>query len=132
MLKLIRFGFTGALGTAVHIAVALVMVSHFDWALPQANVLAYVAALLFSYTGHSLWVFRHRLSLRRFLRFTLVNSASLIVITVLSWLADAYQVNRQLAVLLIACAVALLSFWLHNRITFAALSPAAEPKQERV
>ena len=124
MMKLLRFGLVGVLATTVHIAVALSLVSGLAWALPAANVLAYGVALLVSYTGHSLWVFRHPLQRRRFLLFVLVNSVSLVVIAGLSWLAEYYQLDPELAVVLIALLVPLVSFGLHSRITFSPAAPA--------
>jgi len=119
MKRLLRFGLTGGLATAVHLGVALALVSGAGWALWPANVIAYLSALLVSYFGHALWVFGQRPLAGNFMRYLLVNSVSLLIISALSWLAEHFSLDHRLAVVLIATSVPLSSYVLHSRYTFA-------------
>lgn len=56
--QLIRFGLIGAVATATHVALFVILIEWLGIRSAGANVVAYLVASIVGYAGHSAWTFR--------------------------------------------------------------------------
>jgi len=57
--QLFRFGIVGIVAAIVHFSVVIFLVQNFHYVPLKANIFGFMGGLLFSYSGHRFWTFRH-------------------------------------------------------------------------
>lgn len=62
--QFVRFGLVGIFATVTHVALFVTLIEWLGIGTAGANVLAYLAACLVGYSGHSAWTFRVRADIR--------------------------------------------------------------------
>ncbi|MBB3006210.1 GtrA family protein [Cupriavidus alkaliphilus] len=116
--KLVRFGISGGIATAVHFSVAWMVFSFLTPRVDVANGIAFVVANVFSYVLHTLWSFSSSMSPQQFMRFMLVSLAGLLISTGLPTLLGAGRFWLSTGAVLVAvpaCSFLLHNFWTYRR-----------------
>lgn len=71
--RIMRFGFVGIIATAIHMVVALSCKYYFSAPPQLANIIGFMIAFIFSFTGQYFWTFKSKASLpKAILKFFLV------------------------------------------------------------
>lgn len=115
----LRFVVTGLVATAVHAAVVLVLLRLADASYAGANLVASLAATLFSYLVNTLWSFEQRVNAANAWRFCTV---ALLGATLAGLVAAACEVagwSPGAAILAVVAVVTPLTYLLHRTWTFA-------------
>ena len=106
--QIVRFGIVGAVATAVHLGVVIILVE--TTVVPEplvANVIAFCCAVLVSYFGHNYWTFQHRHhNAQKFARFVLITLSALGLNQMILYVATRqlgldYRVGLLLVILLV-------------------------------
>ena len=119
--QIIRFGGIGGLVTIVHVFIALMVRSAFDFSPFQANFVGFFCAVLLSYIGHARFTFgASETPFPQFLRFLFVALFGLAVSTGTVWLID-IQLGLSFSFAMISVGVLVpaatfvaLRFWVFN------------------
>lgn len=115
--RLVRFGLTGGLATAIHVVVAFAVI-HFvyDHAL-TANVLGFLFAFSFSYIAQTLYVFKKRVNWTNALRFFLVQFGALLLSQAVSNFVP--ESNSYINVLIVVCILPVITYLIHKVWTYS-------------
>lgn len=108
-----RFALVGVVATSIHIGVVWILISQFMVAPFLANLIAFLTAFVFSFTGQYIWTFRsdrHWLSaLARF--FFIASSAFAVNNIVLISLLRSELMNSSLAAVLAVFVIPLFTYF---------------------
>jgi len=115
---LCRFALTGLLATLLHVATATLLIEAGHWSPGWANGAAFLLANVASYTFHSRWTFRARLSLATWRRFILVSVAAWALTVGLSSTVAALGGHYLLGIALVTTVVPAFSFLAHRGFTY--------------
>ena len=119
-LKALRFGAVGLGVTLLHTAIALGLLGA-GWAGPMwANGIAFVTSTVVSYLANSIWSFRAGVEIGSSFRFAVVSLVNFGLTLTIAYVAKKIGIAPQIGVLVIACALPVFSFCLHNFWTFSA------------
>ncbi len=117
--RLFRFGVSGGVATAVHMAVALSWLAFASPSSAIANAVAFVVANVVSYLMHTLWTFSGQLGDGRTLaRFLLVSLLGVCLSAAIGGVTDKLGLAPLLGVLLVVCIVPVVTYVLHRRFTY--------------
>ncbi|SOE59522.1 Putative flippase GtrA (transmembrane translocase of bactoprenol-linked glucose) [Burkholderia sp. OK233] len=118
LIRLIRFGVCGLSATALHVGVAVVLISHVGTSQLLANTAAFACATCWSYLVNTLWSFSSSLRVRNVWRFITVSLAGAALTGLLSYLAQITGSGPWVGIAMVVCAVTPLSFVTHRRWTY--------------
>ena len=112
VLTMSRFTIVGIIATCIHISIVWVLIAQFRIEALLANLVAFLAAFIFSFTGQHLWTFRSKRSWRSALaRFFPVSSFGFVLNNiVLISLLDMGYMPDSLAAMLSACVIPIVTF----------------------
>lgn len=112
IITFVRFFIVGAAATLIHISVATLSISQFDLPVFRANLLAFLVAFMFAFSGHFIWTFRSQSHLARslFRYFTISISAFALNNLVLLTLVNTGVLSDIVSVILAAAVIPLISF----------------------
>ncbi|MBB3011611.1 GtrA family protein [Cupriavidus alkaliphilus] len=116
--KVVRFGVSGGIATAVHFSVAWAVFSFLTPRADIANGVAFVVANIFSYVLHTLWSFSSSMSPQQFARFIVVSLVGLGISTGVPALLGAGRFWLSTGTVLVAvpaCSFLLHNFWTYRR-----------------
>jgi putative flippase GtrA len=117
--RFVRFAGIGAVNTAVHVAVVVVLVELVGFGSVAANVSAFIVANTFSFWANSRWTFRASLSARRYSRFLVVSLLGLGVTAAASGFANWMNWHYLVGTLLVFCTLPVLTFTAHQAWTWS-------------
>jgi len=118
LIRLIRFGVCGLSATALHVAVAVVLISHTGASPTLANTVAFACATCWSYLVNTLWSFSSSLRVRNVWRFIAVSLGGAALTGLVSSLAQVAGAGPWTGIAMVICAVTPLSFVTHRRWTY--------------
>lgn len=118
--RLFRFGITGLMATAIHVMVAVSLISRLGVPPYVANPIAFVIATGFSYAANTLWSFSSQLSRRTLWPYACVSIFSCLATAAISAAADAAHLDYRIGILLVIMIVTPVNFVLHNVWTYRA------------
>ena len=114
--KIIRYGLTGGISTAIHITVAYLYLYFVDTSLFVSNTLGFMVAFVFSYLVQSLYVFKHAIGLSKALKYFIVQFASLLAAIFIS---DYLPLeNSYIKTILVILILPLITYVVHKFWTF--------------
>jgi len=116
-IKIIRYAFIGLISTAIHLSVAYTYLYYVNDSIFISNVIGFLSAYLFSYTIQSKYVFKHAISLKKALKYFIVQFSSLMVAIGISYIAIMY--NSYIKTLGVAFLLPLITFIVHKFWTFS-------------
>ncbi|AOK50868.1 sugar translocase [Burkholderia sp. MSMB617WGS] len=116
--RLVRFGVSGALSTALHAAIAGALMGAFAATAVQANAVAFVCATGASYLLNTLWSFSAPLRWRNVVRFLAVSAAGLMLTMAISRGVQALGVASAWSIAAVVALVPPLTFAMHRRWTY--------------
>lgn len=114
----IFFLLVGVLATAVHVAVASVLITGAGWRVVFANGVAFCVATLASYSLNSRLTFQQPLSGRTLQRFLAVATAGLALSMAISGGAERAGLHYLVGIALVVSGVPVLSYLAHSRWTY--------------
>lgn len=115
--QLVRFGATGAIATSIHAgaAAAYLFIRGTEASALVANLVGFSCAFLWSFVGHTYFVFRYPgTAAEVFPRFAAVSAATFVISMLVSFIVDGLGFSPLLAVGLVVIIVPILSY-LGNR-----------------
>jgi putative flippase GtrA len=116
--KVVKFGVSGGIATAVHFSVAWAVFSFISPRADIANGLAFAVANVFSYVLHTLWSFSSSMNPQQFVRFMVVSLVGLGISTGIPNLVGSgnFWVSTGLVLVAVpACSFLLHNFWTYRR-----------------
>jgi putative flippase GtrA len=116
--RLLRFGITGVAATAIHVAVAMLLITRLAVAPYIANPIAFVIATCFAYTANTLWSFATRMSHRTLWRYLSVSALSCLATAAVSAMAEAAHLDYRIGIALVVLIVTPVNFTLHSLWTY--------------
>ena len=118
-----RFALTGLAATLLHVVTATLLIEAAHWPPGWANGAAFLLANVASYTLHSRWTFRTRLSLATWRRFILVSVGAWALTVSISSTVATLGGHYLLGIALVTTIVPALSFLAHRFFTYRRPSP---------
>lgn len=118
MRRFISFAAVGGLATAVHVAVASVLIVAAGWPAGFANGAAFCVATVASYSINSRVTFRRAVSRRTLWRFIAVAAAGALVSMAISGAADRLGLHYLIGIALVVVSLPPLTFVAHSRWTY--------------
>jgi putative flippase GtrA len=113
-----RFVVSGVSVTALHFAVALLLIERARATPAVANSIAFAIATAVSYVLNTRWSFAAALGARTLTKFLLVSAIGLVLAATVSWLAQQQGLSSLTGICLVACTVAPATFTLHKFWTY--------------
>jgi putative flippase GtrA len=113
-----RFAVSGVFVTAMHFAIALLLIERAGTAPAIGNGIAFMIATGVSYVINTTWSFSTQLGTGTLIKFMLVSGAGLVVAASVSWLADQHGLSHIAGIFLVACTVPPVTFMLHRLWTY--------------
>lgn len=120
--RLLRFGVTGVLATAIHVTVATTLIAGFGVPPYIGNAVAFLVATTVSYLINTQWSFASRLSRRTLRRYIAVAALGCLLTVAVSGAAQLAGLDYRIGILLVIMLVTPITFVLHNVWTYR--SPA--------
>lgn len=117
-MRLLRFGTTGMLATAVHVVVAASLITQFAVLPYLANATAFLAATVFSYTLNTRWSFGSRMSHRTLWRYATVSVFGCLATMAVAAAADKAHWDYRIGIALVIVLVTPITFVLHSAWTY--------------
>ncbi|MGV2990249.1 GtrA family protein [Vibrio sp. E150_011] len=120
--RIVRFGLTGGLATAIHISVAFVFLAYIKDNVFLANICGFTLAFIFSYFAQTVLVFRHKVNWGNAARFFLVQFGSLMAAQGISELFSNVilsDVNSYLRVIIVVFILPIITYVVHKVWTFS-------------
>ncbi len=114
--KIIRYGFLGGIATLIHFSVASLYLYFINNSIVQSNITGFLIAYIFSYLMQSKFVFEHKISIEKAIKYFIVQFTSLLLAISLSGLFDDF--NSYLRTLIIVVLLPLITFVIHKFWTF--------------
>ena len=114
--KLVRYGFIGGVSTLIHISVASLYIYFINDSLLKSNISGFLVAYIFSYTIQSRFVFEHKVSFSKALKYFLVQIGALVVAIFLSDILEGF--NSYIKSVVVALLLPLVTFFIHKFWTF--------------
>ncbi len=116
-MKLVRYGLLGLISTGIHVLVAFIFIRLVGPSLFFSNLAGFFVAYHFSYYAQSKWVFDSGLSLKKSMKYLLVQLISLMLAILFSHTVGTISVH--LKVILTAFVLPLITFFVHKVWTFS-------------
>ena len=112
------FAFVGLLNTCVHLAILVSLVEERIFSSSLANVVAFLAASVFSYGLNSVMTFRKRLAWAQYLSFLMCSAVGAVLSFLMSKGAELMHWNYLAGFLLTVSLMPPVNFWLVRRFVF--------------
>ncbi len=119
--RLLRFGITGLIATAIHIVVAVTLIAGLRVPPYVANPIAFLAATAFSYATNTLWSFASRMDRRTLRRYACVAAFGFLATTAIAAAAEAAGLDYRIGIALVIALVTPSTFALHSVWTYRAV-----------
>jgi putative flippase GtrA len=116
--RLIRFGVSGVLATALHVAIAMPLMVWCKASPPLANSVAFADATLWSYLANTLWSFSSSPDIRNACRFIVVALAGLALTALVSGLAQQAGASPLMGIAAVVSVVPAFTFVAHRFWTY--------------
>ena len=114
--KIIRYGLTGGIATAIHITIAYLYIYFIDTSLFISNILGFSIAFIFSYLVQSLFVFKHAINLIKAFKYFVVQFSSLLASILISHYIPLE--NSYIKTLIVVLILPLITYVVHKFWTF--------------
>ncbi|MFX1738736.1 GtrA family protein [Paraburkholderia sp. A1RI_3L] len=118
IVKLLRFGVSGVMATAVHAMVAMMLIVKAEAAPMLANVLAFLCATGVSYLMNTLWSFSAPVDVRNAWRFAVVSALGLGMTALVSGGVQLAGGAPWSGIAAVACVVPPATFLVHRAWTY--------------
>ena len=107
-----RFFLVGIVATLIHMIVAAILIASFSVPVFLSNLIAFLVAFLFAFSGHYIWTFRKKANLYRSLirYFTISGTAFATNNLVLLGLVKSGRLSDMVSVILAALIIPLISY----------------------
>lgn len=106
------------MATAIHVAVAMLLITRLAVAPYIANPIAFVIATCFSYATNTLWSFSARMSHRTLWRYVSVSVVSCLATAAVSAAAESAHLDYRIGIALVIVIVTPVNFALHSLWTY--------------
>lgn len=116
--QLFKYSWVGIGSTLIHLTVASSSIYLFALNATLSNTLAFLIAMIFSYTMNTKWSFQRSVNLNNSQRFFIVSLFSYLVIILISRTFDKWQFPPIYSVGVIALIIPLIGFIAHKFWTF--------------
>lgn len=120
--RVLRFGISGVLVTALHVGLAVALITTVAAPPPTANGIAFLAATAFSYVINTSWSFSKPLHGQNFVRFVIVAAIGGGLAVMLSAMAHRLGLQYMVGIALVVLVVPPTTFLLHNFWTYREVS----------
>ncbi len=114
--KLVRYGILGGIATLIHFTTASLYIYFINNSVFQSNIVGFLVAYIFSYLMQSKYVFEHKVSIEKAIRYFIVQFAALLLAIVSSTLFDSY--NSYIRTAIVVALLPLITFLTHKFWTF--------------
>lgn len=114
-MRIVKYGFVGIISTFIHLGIAWVYIYFINDSVFQSNIIGFLIAYLFSYTVQSIYVFEHKISLTKAVKFFVVQLMALLIAIFISFFIDK---NSYLETIFIIIVMPLITFIIHKFWTF--------------
>jgi putative flippase GtrA len=114
--KIIRYGLTGGVSTAIHISIAYLYIYFIDTSLFISNVLGFSVAFVFSYLVQSIFVFKHAINFLKAFKYFLVQFGSLLTSILISHYIPLD--NNYIKTLIVVLVLPVITYIIHKFWTF--------------
>ncbi len=114
--KIVRYGFVGGISTLIHMSIAMLYIYYVNNSVFQSNVSGFLFAYGFSYLVQSKFVFEHKISVEKAIRYFIVQFGALLLAIVLSSLFQSY--NSYIRTIIVIILLPLITFIIHKFWTF--------------
>lgn len=121
--QFVRYGLTGALSTATHVAVAVTLIEHLSAGAALANAVASCCAVSISYLINTGWTFSAPSSRRTAIRYLLVSVAAAGMCAVISGLAERQGLHYLAGIAIVVLVVTPTTFVTHRIWTYRDVQP---------
>ncbi|MGL6176037.1 MAG: GtrA family protein [Vibrionaceae bacterium] len=119
-LRLVRFGFSGALATLTHVSVAFAVLYFGSSSTFIANVAGFSCAFGLSYYLQSYFVFKQKASTQNAWRFFVVQVGGLLIAQLISEFL--HSISPYLRVVVVVGLIPLVTYFLHRIWTYSSTS----------
>lgn len=127
--RVLRFSLVGLLATAIHVAVASILIIHFH-ALPAwANGFAFLVATCSSLIFNTYWSFSSRLDAQVARRYVLVSAVGFLFSSGISHAVDLTGVHYLWGIFAVVCIMPFINFLMHQFWTYR-VKISGEPSYE--
>lgn len=114
-MRIVKYGFVGIISTFIHLGIAWVYIYFINDSVFQSNIIGFLIAYLFSYTVQSIYVFEHKISLIKAVKFFVVQLSALLLAIFISYFIDR---SSYLETIFIIIVMPLITFIIHKIWTF--------------
>ncbi len=115
--RVVRFGLTGGLATAIHVLVAFLFLHLVQDNVLYANVCGFTIAFIFSYFAQTVLVFRHKVNWGNAFRFFMVQFCALLTAQGISELFS--DLNSYVRVIMVVFILPIITYIVHKFWTFS-------------
>lgn len=116
-LKVVKYAIVGIISTTIHIVFAFLFIYFVHPSLLLSNIFGFSWAYLFSYTAQSNFVFESSLSLKKAIKYFIVQFLSLIISIQITHFLNEFSVY--LKVILVVFIMPIVTFIIHKTWTFS-------------
>lgn len=114
-MRIVKYGFVGIISTFIHLSIAWLYLYFISNSVFQSNIIGFLIAYLFSYTVQSIYVFEHKISLKKAVKFFVVQFSALLLAIFASYFIDR---SSYLETVFIIIVMPLITFIIHKFWTF--------------
>jgi len=108
------FSIIGAINTAIHLVVVVVLVELMDLSPVASNCLAFVAANIFSFYANCRWNYRTPMAISRYRRFFIISLAGLLITAGVSAIAYQMGLHYLIGTTIVFMTLPVLTFIAHH------------------
>ena len=116
-LKIVKYAIVGIISTIIHVVLAFVFIYFFYPSLLLSNIFGFCIAYIFSYIAQSTFVFESQLTVKKAIKYFIVQFSSLIISIQITGIID--DLNLYLNVLLVVFILPFITFIIHKLWTFS-------------
>jgi putative flippase GtrA len=116
--RLIKFAISGAGSTAIHIAVAWLLINSYGLDPAYANGGAFLVATVFSCLANTLWTFDSSLAVNNIARFCTVTGSMLLLSMSIAKAVDMAGLPPSVGILCVVLILPAITFLLHSNWTY--------------
>jgi putative flippase GtrA len=116
-LKIVKYAIVGIISTLIHIVLAFLFIYFISPSLLFSNIFGFSIAYIFSYIAQSTIVFDSELSVKKAIKYFIVQFSSLIISIQITNIID--EINVYLSVLLVVIIMPIITFVIHKLWTFS-------------
>jgi len=114
--KFIRYGILGLFATLIHLSIASWYIYFINNSLLQSNIIGFFIAYIFSYLMQSKYVFEHKISIEKAIKYFIVQFSALLLAIMTSDLFNIY--DNYIKTVIIVILLPSITFLIHKFWTF--------------